>query len=168
MKTRSQGFTLIELIIVIVILGILAVTASPRFLDLTGDARVSTLQGVEGSIEGAVSIVNGRALIHSLTGGTGYFDDDNDNTQDANEIGLVNGYPDAESLVLALELDDSFTVVTGDTIVRIYPDDINAHSVTGDTFSGTNAQNCYIQYTESTGANTRPAIADLDSTTTEC
>ena len=41
---KQEGFTLIELIVVIVILGILAVTAAPKFIDLQGDARASALQ----------------------------------------------------------------------------------------------------------------------------
>ena len=40
---RQQGFTLIELVVVIIILGILAVTAAPKFINLQGDARLSAL-----------------------------------------------------------------------------------------------------------------------------
>lgn len=45
---QPQGFTLIELVVVIVILGILAVTAAPQFLNLQGDARRASLQGLKG------------------------------------------------------------------------------------------------------------------------
>lgn len=66
MKTinkAQQGFTLVELIIVIVILGILAVTAAPRFLNFQSDAKASVLSGIESSLRAAVSLVEGKAII---------------------------------------------------------------------------------------------------------
>ena len=62
----SKGFTLIELVVVIVILGILSVTAAPRFLNLQSDARIATLQGAKGAVEGANGIVYGKAAIEGL------------------------------------------------------------------------------------------------------
>ncbi|MEE3306160.1 MAG: prepilin-type N-terminal cleavage/methylation domain-containing protein, partial [Pseudomonadota bacterium] len=68
--STQQGFTLIELIIVIVLLGILAVTAAPKFLNLQDDARDATLEGIKASLQTSASVVNGKALINDVLGTT--------------------------------------------------------------------------------------------------
>lgn len=56
MRNTQQGFTLIELIVVIVILGILSITALPKFVDLTSEAEVASANGVLGAAQGACAI----------------------------------------------------------------------------------------------------------------
>ncbi|PMG77915.1 MSHA biogenesis protein MshA [Shewanella sp. 10N.286.51.B7] len=65
-KQKQQGFTLIELVVVIIILGILAVTAAPKFINLQGDARVSALNGLKASIQGANTLVYSKAALAGL------------------------------------------------------------------------------------------------------
>lgn len=56
MKQVQRGFTLIELVMVIVILGVLAAVAIPKFVDLKGDAQLASMQGVAGAAASASAI----------------------------------------------------------------------------------------------------------------
>ncbi|NNC54538.1 MAG: prepilin-type N-terminal cleavage/methylation domain-containing protein, partial [Pseudomonadales bacterium] len=84
---RNSGFTLIELVAVIVLLGILAVAALPRFVDLRGDARAGVMQGVVGSAQSAAVQIYAKALIQNSVAATGTV------TDGSNTVATVFGYP---------------------------------------------------------------------------
>ena len=104
---RSAGFTLIELVIVIVILGILAITAAPKFLNLQGDARESTLKGMKAAMESSASIVYSKAVIKGL---------ETSAASAVDGISIVYGYPNATSAGIGSALDlstDDWDVPSG-------------------------------------------------------
>lgn len=86
-RNAQSGFTLIELIVVMVILGILAATALPKFADLGADARFAKMKGAQGSIAAASAIYHGAwmakgSLATNLAAVTGV-------------VGNSTGYPTA-------------------------------------------------------------------------
>ncbi|WP_139685369.1 prepilin-type N-terminal cleavage/methylation domain-containing protein [Vibrio tasmaniensis] len=66
MKATQKGFTLIELVVVIVILGVLAVVAAPKFLNIQDDARASVIEGVGAALRGASEIGYGKGILEGF------------------------------------------------------------------------------------------------------
>ena len=104
---KQKGFTLIELIMVIVVLGVLAAIALPKFVNLSGDARASIIKATEGSMRTANSIIYAKAAVNNQLGSSGSV------TISGVSIATVYGYAaDATDLEDAMELTDEFTVTT--------------------------------------------------------
>ena len=60
MNANQKGFTLVELVVVIVILGVLAATALPRFINVTNDARIAAVNGIAGGLRSSVGTIQAR------------------------------------------------------------------------------------------------------------
>lgn len=63
----NYGFTLIELVMVIVILGILSAFALPRFADITGSAKASTIEAVAGAMKSTIGVIRSKAYVQGLS-----------------------------------------------------------------------------------------------------
>jgi MSHA pilin protein MshA len=100
MKKQQSGFTMIELIMVIVILGILAAFALPRFADFSGDARESTVNGIGGSLRSAAAIAHAAQLAAGNAQNAPV-------TLEGTVITMIGGYPTADraGIVAAAQVD---------------------------------------------------------------
>ena len=145
--SRQQGFTLIELVIVIVIIGILAAIALPKMTDLAGNARAATIKGVSGSLASANTAIYSAAQIANQGGATGTV-----NACSTTGISTVYGYAaDTTELLKCVTLSPStdFNTATANTI---------SHA------GATTATSCKIVYTPATAT----APPDYAATVTGC
>ena len=135
MQRRTAGFTLIELVIVIVILGILAAAALPRFSDLSGDARIAALNGLAGSIRSAGVIAKATQVAKGLASNI-------DVTMEGVTIQMINSYPTAEAISSTLGDYTGFALTV---------------SGVGNYADFTIRTNCYVRYSEAVGTTTATA-----------
>lgn len=145
---RQSGFTLIEMVVVIVILGILAVTAAPRFLNLQGDARESSLNGLKGAMSGATGIVYGKAAVEGVEQARNATI--NEGTSEA--VTVRFGYPTADEAGIEAAVDgltqDWMTANRRGELVATFDDGSEAN------FRQITNTGCYVQYVQATDEET--------------
>ncbi len=135
MNKATKGFTLIELVVVITILGILAAFAIPRFANLETEARIAAVQGLAGSVR------SGATLAHSLSlaQGLGLADPVN---MEGTPVAMANRYPSDAGIE--------------DTLV-----DITGFSFAGGVFTkdgATTPANCSVTYSEPANPGEAPTV----------
>lgn len=144
-SNTQSGFTLVELIVVIVVLGILAATALPKFINVSTEARVASVNGVTGALRSAVSLVQAKYYAAGNTAATSVTMQDGSTVTVAAGTGIPAGT--AAGIGAALQSTEGFAV--------------DYTTATAVTFRPTNGggANCQVAYDGSTGLVAQPVTS---------
>jgi MSHA pilin protein MshA len=146
MKSRQiRGFTLIELVVVITILGILAAFAIPKFVALDTQARISTINGLAGTVKSAAALARSMGMASGL----------NPVTMEGSAVTLVNNYPDASAIGIAAAVNAN-TAAGGD--FTFTPGGATANWTKN---GAPTIATCKVTYTPATAAGLPPVVTVL-------
>ncbi|WP_419813214.1 type II secretion system protein [Bacterioplanoides sp.] len=135
---KQAGFTLIELIMVIVILGVLSAFALPRFADLGGEARTASINGLAGALRSAANIAHAQQLAEGLANNANV-------TLEGTAIAMSNGYPTTTSIALAAQV-----------LAADYTNTNGVFTITG--FTPAAGSQCQVTYTAATASGATPPV----------
>lgn len=174
---KVKGFTLIELVVVIVILATLAAVALPRFTSLQRDARIAKLNAARGAVTAASALVHSTLLARNGQADTNVCPNTgitaNNNTSVCSESGVItvaNAYPAVTAfgtagILSAAGLTTIFNPIQGQLQAEGYDYAISGTIATFEVIGGQDPANCSFTYTQAV-PNAAPAISGI--TTSGC